>query len=181
MNRAEPKDLFKRTLPSRWAAIDFETTGLWSRDATTGVIEAAAVVYEGAREVRSWSTLVHPETRLSQRIIEITRITPEMIDAAGVDRGVARQQMIEVLQGAERVVAHNMAFDRAGLRWLGVFVPPSKQYCTMENLVPESEKWPKLSEAVAEFGIRVEGQPHRAETDARTAGRIFIEMVRLGY
>lgn len=181
MNLAQPTDRFRRTHPARWAAIDFETTGLWSRDPSTGVIEAAAVIYEGAREVSSWSTLVHPETRLSQKIIEITRITPEMIDAAGVDRGVARQQMTEVLQGAELVVAHNMAFDRAGLRWLGVFVPPSKQYCTMENLVPESEKWPKLSEAVAEFGIRVEGQPHRAETDARTAGRIFIEMVRLGY
>ena len=108
-------------------------------------------------------------------------ITPEMIDAAGVDRGVARQQMTEVLQGAELVVAHNMAFDRAGLRWLGVFVPPSKQYCTMENLVPPSAKWPRPSEAVSKLGIQVEGQPHRAETDARTAGRIFIEMVRRGF
>ena len=57
--------------------------------------------------------------------------------------------------GVELVVAHNMEFDRNGLRWLGVFVPPSKQYCTMLNLVPESEKWPKLSEAVTELGIQV--------------------------
>jgi DNA polymerase III alpha subunit (gram-positive type) len=181
MHLAEPKDLFQRTLPARWAAIDFETTGIWSRDPETGVIEAAAVIYEGAREVRAWSTLVFPETALSDFIINLTKITPAMIDAAGVDRGVARQQMTDVLQGAELVVAHNMGFDRAGLRWLGVFVPPSKQYCTMVNLVPESEKWPRLSEAVAELGISVEGQPHRAETDARTAGRIFIEMVRRGY
>ena len=89
--------------------------------------------------------------------------------------------MTDVLQGAEWVIAHNMQFDRNGLRWLGVFVPPSKQYCTMENLVPKEEKWPKLSEAVTELGIQVEGQPHRAETDARTAGRIFIEMVRRGF
>jgi DNA polymerase III epsilon subunit-like protein len=181
MNLAPPTDVFKRTLPSRWAAIDFETTGLWFRDPSTGVIEAAAVIYEGAREVSSWSTLVFPETVLSDFIIDLTKITPEMIDVAGVDRGVARQQMTDALQGAERVIAHNMKFDLEGLRWLGVFVPPSKQYCTMVNLVPESEKWPKLSEAVAELGIQVEGQPHRAETDARTAGRIFIEMVRRGY
>jgi DNA polymerase III epsilon subunit-like protein len=94
---------------------------------------------------------------------------------------MARQQMTDALHGAELVVAHNMEFDRNGLRWLGVFVPPSKQYCTMLNLVPETEKWPKLSEAVTELGIQVEGQPHRAETDARTAGRIFIEMVRRGF
>ena len=166
MNLAPPTDRFQRTLPTRWAAIDFETTGIWSRDPSTGVIEAAAVIYEGSREVSAWSTLVYPETALSDFIINLTKITPEMIDA---------------LQGAELVLAHNMEFDRNGLRWLGVFIPPSKQYCTMLNLVPESEKWPKLSEAVTELGIQVEGQPHRAETDARTAGRIFIEMVRRGF
>ena len=181
MNLETPKDEFRRTLPARWAAIDFETTGIWDRDPATGVIEAAAVIYEGAREVSAWSTLVYPETAISDFIINLTKITPEMIDVAGVDRGVARQQMTDVLQGAEWVIAHNMQFDRKGLRWLGVFVPPSKQYCTMENLVPENEKWPKLSEAVTELGIQVEGQPHRAETDARTAGRIFIEMVRRGF
>lgn len=139
------------------------------------------MIYEGPREVSAWSTLVHPETHLSQFIMDLTKITPAMIDAAGVDRGVARQQMTDALQGVELVVAHNMEFDRSGLRWLGVFVPPSKQYCTMLNLVPETAKWPKLGEAVTELGIQVEGQPHRAETDARTAGRIFIEMVRRGY
>jgi len=181
MNLATPTGILKRTLPTRWAAIDFETTGIWSRDPSTGVIEAAAVVYEGSREVSSWSTLVYPETVLPEFIISLTRITPEMIDAAGVDRRVARTQMTDVLRGCERVVAHNMGFDLQGLRWLGVFIPASKQFCTMVNLVPENEKWPKLSEAVDELGIVVEGQPHRAETDARTAGRIFIEMVRRGY
>lgn len=181
MNLAPPTDRFQRTHPARWAAIDFETTGIWSRDPSTGVIEAAVVIYEGSREVSAWSTLVYPETTISDFIIDLTKITPEMIDVAGVDRGVARQQMTDTLQGVELVVAHNMEFDGSGLRWLGVFVPPSKQYCTMVNLVPESEKWPKLSEAVSELGIQVEGQPHRAETDARTAGRIFVEMVRLGY
>jgi DNA polymerase III epsilon subunit-like protein len=110
MNLAPPKDDFKRTLPARWAAIDFETTGIWDRDPSTGVIEAAVVIYEGAREVSAWSTLVYPETAISDFIINLTKITPEMIDAAGVDRGVARQQMTDVLQGAEWVIAHNMQF-----------------------------------------------------------------------
>ena len=34
---------------------------------------------------------------------------------------------------------------------------------------------------VAEFHIKVEGPAHRAESDARTAGRVFVEMVRRGY
>ncbi|MFM8914775.1 MAG: exonuclease domain-containing protein, partial [Candidatus Limnocylindrus sp.] len=133
MNLRTPKDEFRRTLPSRWAAIDFETTGIRSRDPSTGVIEAAAVIYEGSREVSAWSTLVYPETAISDYIINLTKITPEMIDAAGVERGVARKQMTDVLHGAEWVIAHNMQFDLRGLRWLGVFVPPSKQYCTMKN------------------------------------------------
>ena len=91
MNLATPTDRFRRTLPLRWAAIDFETTGIWSRDPSTGVIEAAAVIYEGAREVSAWSTLVYPETAISDFIINLTKITPEMIDAAGVDRGSRSQ------------------------------------------------------------------------------------------
>ncbi|MBJ7335885.1 MAG: hypothetical protein JHC91_04745, partial [Chloroflexi bacterium] len=68
MNLAPPTDRFQRTHPARWAAIDFETTGIWSRDPSTGVIEAAAVIYEGSREVSAWSTLVYPETAISDFI-----------------------------------------------------------------------------------------------------------------
>ena len=82
MNLATPPDRFRHTHPSRWAAIDFETTGIWRRDPSTGVIEAAAVLYEGSREISSWSTLVFPETALPDYIINLTKITPEMIDVA---------------------------------------------------------------------------------------------------
>ena len=79
------------------------------------------------------------------------------------------------------LVAHNMDFDRHGLAWLGVHVPEANRFCTMVNLVPENEKWPRLSEALEHFGLAQVGTPHRAETDARSAGRIFLEMVRRGW
>jgi inhibitor of KinA sporulation pathway (predicted exonuclease) len=51
----------------------------------------------------------------------------------------------------------------------------------MKGLTAPDQKWPRLEEVVAEFHIKTEGQAHRAESDARTAGRVFIEMVRRGY
>jgi DNA polymerase III alpha subunit (gram-positive type) len=51
----------------------------------------------------------------------------------------------------------------------------------MKGLTAPEQKWPRLEEVVKEFQIKVEGQAHRAESDARTAGRVFIEMVRRGY
>jgi len=181
MERRVPTNRFGGIAPERWAAIDFETTGIWSRDPSTGVIEVAVIRYEHDREVGAWSTLVNPEVPLSPFIEDLTKITNEMVDAAGVARGEARHAVQEQLHGAELVVAHNMGFDERGLAWLGVHVPAEHRYCTMVSLVPDHEKWPRLSEALAHFSLEQIGVPHRAETDARSAGRIFLEMVRNGY
>ncbi|MEI7605011.1 MAG: 3'-5' exonuclease [Chloroflexota bacterium] len=181
MNLREPSNLFGGQPPRRWVAIDFETTGIWSRDPSTGVIEVAVVIYERGDEVDRWSTLVDPEVQVSDFIVNLTGITSEAIDATGVNRGVARHELQERLKDADWVIAHNMDFDRHGLAWLGVHVPEANRFCTMVNLVPDSEKWPRLSEALAHFGLEQIGTPHRAETDARSAGRIFLEMVRRGW
>jgi len=182
MELATPPGRFGGTPPAHWVAIDFETTGLWSpRDPETGVIEAAVVRYERDNEVGTWSTLVDPRVPLSPFIQDLTKITNEMIDAAGVPAETARHEMQEQVRGAEIVVSHNMAFDLKGFAWLGVFVPAAVRYCTMTSLVPEHVKWPRLAEALAHFGLEPIGPAHRAESDARSAGRIFLEMVRRGW
>jgi DNA polymerase III epsilon subunit-like protein len=181
MQTRTPGNRFGGVAPARWVAVDFETTGIWSRDPSTAVIEVAAIRYERDREVGAWSTLVDPETVVSPFIENLTGISNEMIDAAGIARGEARHLLSEQLGGAELIVAHNMGFDERGLAWLGVHVPAERRYCTMVSLVPDHEKWPRLSEALAHFSLEQIGTPHRAETDARSAGRIFLEMVRNGF
>ena len=90
MNLREPRNHFGGQPPRRWAAIDFETTGIWSRDPSTGVIEVAVVIYERGVEADCWSTLVDPEVPISNFIVNLTGITIEAIDAIGVNREIGR-------------------------------------------------------------------------------------------
>ena len=178
----EPRDRFRGRLPKRWVAIDFETTGIWSKEPDVAVIEVGLITYEGDHEVAAWSTLVKSGTAVSDFIAELTGITQLMVDTDGVNADDAGDALAERLAGAELVIAHNMAFDINGLDWLGIELGRDQHtFCTMKGLTAPDQKWPRLEEVVAEFHIKVEGQAHRAESDARTAGRVFIEMVRRGY
>ena len=178
----EPRDRFRGRLPKRWVAIDFETTGIWSKEPDVAVIEVGLITYEGDHEVAAWSTLVKSGTAVSDFIAELTGITQLMVDTDGVSLDDAGDALAERLAGAELVIAHNMAFDIEGLDWLGIELGRDQHtFCTMKGLTAPDQKWPRLEEVVAEFHIKVEGQAHRAESDARSAGRVFIEMVRRGY
>ena len=178
----EPRDRFRGNLPKRWVALDFETTGIWKKDLDVAVIEIGLITYERDRELAAWSALVKSETPVSDFIAELTGITQAMIDADGIDADEAGDALAERLAGAELVVAHNMSFDAEGLLWLGIELGRDQHtYCTMRGLTAPDQKWPRLEEVVKELQIKVEGPAHRAESDARTAGRVFIEMVRRGY
>ena len=178
----EPRDRFRGTLPKRWVALDFETTGIWKKDSDVAVIEIGLITYERDREVAAWSALVKSDSPVSDFIAELTGITQAMIDKDGVDVDEAGDALAERLAGAELVIAHNMSFDAEGLQWLGIELGRDQHtYCTMRGLTAPDQKWPRLEEVVKEFQIKVEGPAHRAESDARTAGRVFIEMVRRGY
>ena len=178
----EPRDRFRGTLPKRWVALDFETTGIWKKDSDVAVIEIGLITYERDREVAAWSALVKSDSPVSDFIAELTGITQAMIDKDGVDVDEAGDALAERLAGAELVIAHNMSFDAEGLQWLGIELGRDQHtYCTMRGLTAPDQKWPRLEEVVKEFQIKLEGPAHRAESDARTAGRVFIEMVRRGY
>lgn len=178
----EPRDRFRGRLPKRWVAIDFETTGIWKKDPDVAVIEIGLITYEGDSEVASWSALVNSGAPVSDFIAELTGITQSMIDEEGLDVDEAGDELAERLAGAELVIAHNMSFDAEGLLWLGIELGRDQHtFCTMRGLTAQDQKWPRLEEVVKEFQIKMDGPAHRAESDARTAGRIFIEMVRRGY
>ena len=163
----EPRDRFRGRLPKRWVAIDFETTGIWSRDPDVAVIEIGLITFEGDREIAAWSTLVKSGTPVSDFIADLTGITQAMVDAEGIDVDEAGDALAERLAGAELVIAHNMAFDINGLDWLGIELGRDQHtFCTMKGLTAPDQKWPRLEEVVAEFRIKVEGPAHRAESDA---------------
>ena len=93
----EPRDRFRGTLPKRWVALDFETTGIWKKDPDVAVIEIGLITYERDREVAAWSALVKSDTPVSDFIAELTGITQAMIDKDGVDVDEAGDGLAERL------------------------------------------------------------------------------------
>ena len=189
----EPRDRFRGRLPKRWVAIDFETTGIWSRDPDVAVIEIGLITFEGDREIAAWSTLVKSGTPVSDFIADLTGITQAMVDADGIDVDEAGDALAERLAGAELVIAHNMAFDEniVGAELLRAQLPnalPKKpRLCTMQSATdfcrlpgPYGFKWPTLTELHQKlFGEGVSGA-HQALVDVRACARCYFQLRERG-
>lgn len=146
--------------------VDIETNGL---DHIRGrVIEVAAIRVEGGQIVRTFSTLVDPETELPQFITRLTGITTHDVRQAPPFRQIA-DELQEVLDGAI-FVAHNVRFDYSFIkqeykRLNRPFLP--KQLCTVKlsrALYPH-ERSHKLQSLIERHGFTYAAR-HRAYDDA---------------
>ena len=157
----------------KFAVVDLETTGV--RATRDRITEIAIVLYDGAREVERWQSLVHPECSINTAIEELTGITDDLVADAPKFYEVAR----EVVKLTENriFVAHNVRFDYTFLRHefsrLG-FTYTRKQLCTLQLA---RQAWPghksyslgKLCER-----LRIEhARAHRAMDDALATGEVL--------
>lgn len=159
--------------------LDTETTGFpnheWSR-----VIELAAVLLDvDGNEVDSWSSLVLPDI-LDERAdgaLAINHITREMLEGqpSTEDAAASFASWVES-SGNPKATAFNIRFDRAFLEKMGLTLEWAP--CVMERAMRSMNmsRWPKLSVAAEHFNVTVEGDAHRALTDARTAARIAVRI-----
>jgi len=173
---------------------DVETTGLKPSDGAR-IVEVAAVDETG--EV--FESLVNPGPEAMalpgvDRALSLNRIEREAIAAAPVEGEVSRRLFGWLaLDSTTLIHSFNVGFDSGFLR-----LPPwyldSRAWgecvmlralevmvrCKAPQLVQfegGGYKWPKLSESAEFFGVRVEGAPHRALTDARTARAIHLAIL----
>ena len=95
------------SLVDEYVAIDTETTGLDTK--WCELIEVSAVRYKNGTEVESYSSLVKPDTPISDFITELTGITNGMLeDAPKVDEVIPS---FLAFVGDSPVVGHNICFD----------------------------------------------------------------------
>lgn len=155
------------------AVIDVETTGLFPRR-NDRVLEVAAVIVEADGSMhREFCTLVNPSrdigpSRIHGLTCEDVIHAPEFAQIAGL--------LIETLDGAVAIAAHNARFDQGFLASeftrAGLVFPECRWLCTMQLAGGGS-----LAECAAEFGVSSDFEAHSALADARVAAELLIRLL----
>jgi len=160
--------------------VDIETTGM---SYTRGrVIEVAAIRVEADKVVRSFSSLVDPETELPPFITELTGIKDCDLAGAPAFHDIA-DELSEIMEGAV-FVAHNVRFDYGFLkhefRRAGRQFNP-KLLCTVKlsKALYPTTRGHKLQDLIDRCGIRVAAR-HRAYDDAEAMWQ-FIQHAKLHF
>lgn len=113
---------FPEEKPTSFVAFDIETTGL--DNAKDRIIEIGAVLFEknnltgDFEAIKSFNRLINPHCKLSQKIIDLTGITDEMLEAEGIETRQAMEEF-ETFVDNRLLVAHNALFDLGFIRQEG--------------------------------------------------------------
>ena len=167
-------------LTDEFVAFDLETTGLSSQNDV--ITEIGAVIYKNGEILDRFQAFVNPHRSLSQKIIDLTGITDEMLkDAPGIE-----EVLPEFLAfcGDRPLAAHNADFDvgfiLAACGRLGIEYDPTyvDTLILAQNLLPDLKNH-KLN-IVAEALSLPDFNHHRAVDDGITVAYMltrFIEML----
>jgi DNA polymerase III epsilon subunit family exonuclease len=156
---------------------DFESTGLDTE--SDFIIEIGAEKLVNFEVVEEFSALIKPPVELSEQIIKLTGITPEMLDAKPLIAQVL-PQFFEFIKGS-LLVAHNADFDfrlmRAEASRLGYDIEwPC--FCTLKmarELFPVIENR-RLDTLANHYGLTF-GSRHRSMGDVRVTSEILKKFV----
>ena len=163
---------------TRFAVLDFETTGL-SPDRGDRVVEIAIIVLdENFRVVRMLDSLVHPCRRIPPYVASIHGIS----DSAVLHAPTFTQlipELLDCVADATHLVAHNISFDLGFLRSefavSGLTMPRTLQkICTMQlarrHRVARDAKLGTVARALRIPSI---ANAHRAIIDAGVTARVL--------
>lgn len=162
----------------RYVICDIEATGLHDdRD----LIEIALLTFEDGKVKEIYETLINPEIPVSPRVVELTGISPRMLEEAPKFHEVAESIRLRLENSV--FVSHNTDFDLGLLRKR--FTErgeelKTKPLCTLKlatELIPGLSNY-NLDALAAFFGIRIRDR-HRALGDAEATLAIFRELQTL--
>lgn len=160
-------------MPETIAVIDVETTGLFPHR-NDRILEVAAVVVDSqGKLVREFVSLTNPERDIGpSRIHGLT--SEDLLDAPRFAEIAA--SLFECLDGARAIAAHNIRFDfrflEAELARFGCTMPQCHRLCTMQLAGGGT-----LADCCADFGVSMEGEPHSALADARSAAHLLVSVL----
>ncbi len=156
-----------------YVAFDLETTGLSAK--SDHIIEIGAVILKRGQEVARFQSFVDPEMPLDRKIVELTGISPEMLEGAPK----IAQVLPEFLEfvGDRVLVAHNSDFDTGFIRNACQKLGLSYGFTAVDTLILSQNMLPHLSKFKLDIVSNALSLPdfnhHRAADDAMTCGLIM--------
>lgn len=164
----------------KFVVFDIETTGL--SPANDMITEIGAVKIENGVIVDRFSRFVNPMRNIPEKVVELTRITNEMV-ANEPPIEVVIKDFVEFI-GNATLVAHNAEFDTAFIRRDLAKVGIRFDYPVLDTLylaratLNELKRF-NLSAISKKLGVTLEGA-HRAVNDAEATAEAFIKMMKIG-
>lgn len=176
------------------AYVDTETTGFDPGGGATIIEVAGVVVDDKWKELRSYEAIVNVGEealayKYAAQAMEISGITKEEV-LAGKHPATAAMELEKFLEGVDTVHAFNNQFDQRFLggdpwflaleRWGDCVMLAAMNPMGDAGALPErygKYKWPKLSEAVEFYKVKVKGPAHRALTDVRRTVQVHKKIL----
>ncbi len=172
------KNSKNQSLNGEYVIFDIETTGFHNR--TCKIIEIGAIKYFDGKVVDEFSALINPKEKLSQEIINLTKITDDMLETEPtIDQVLPK--FIEFIKGTT-LVAHNANFDVNFINknYKDLFNDELDlsyiDTVTMAQLLMKGVKNYKLNTLSASLGISLDNH-HRAVDDAKACTSIFQHLL----
>jgi len=162
-----------------YAIVDIETTGLGAKG--NKITEISIFVHDGKKIIKEYTTLVNPETLISQRISGLTGITNNMVRTAPKFFEITKDVLAYTKDCI--FVAHSVNFDYNVIKYelneLGAEFN-RKKLCTVRlsrKLIPGQGSY-SLGSICATLNIKINGR-HRARGDAEATVILFEKLLRL--
>lgn len=160
-----------------FAVIDVETTGGHLYD--DRITEVAIYVTDGKQLIKSFSSLVNPERKITPFVVKLTGITDDMVSTAPIFRDIA-QEVLDYTEGCI-FVAHNIGFDysmiKREFKRLGLPFRRSN-VCTVQlsQRVFKNQPSYSLGNLTKNLGISLENR-HRAFGDAEATALLLHQII----
>jgi DNA polymerase III epsilon subunit family exonuclease len=158
-------------------AVDVEATGLDTDEAR--IIEIGMVRFERGQVADRWGTLVDPGVPIPEKVVEITKITDEMVRGKPTFRDLKWEVYGRLRDKV--FVAYNAPYDLdvigAELARCGLTMPivPVLDPLVWTRALMPTEMRHRLGAICKKLGIPLENA-HRAEHDAEAAGKVLFRL-----
>jgi DNA polymerase III epsilon subunit family exonuclease len=165
-------------MTSRFAVIDFETTGL-SPDNGDRITEVAIVIVESEKIVDQFESLVNTGRSIPYEVQNLTGITNQMT-ANAPSASLIIPQVHQYVKNST-LIAHNASFDskffhsemsivgiKTNVDFICTLLLSRRLYPTLDNH--------KLGTLAKYHGIKSQGKSHRALADALVTAELFIQI-----
>jgi len=166
-----------QSIDTTYCVLDLETTGFSPQ--TEKITEIGIMKLKDGKVIDQFSCFVNPEKPIPPRVVEVTRITDDMVkDAETIDKVFPK--ILDFLEDSV-LVAHNASFDIRFLKHNAKVLGYDFDFTYIDTLTLAHELFPdfktyKLGKIAKNLGIKVE-VAHRALDDVDTTVKVFKIML----